>query len=60
MKRGKIKGFNGRNLGHCLGFQMLQQFLRNFQNPHMIYTISRINSVSISFETIFNLGENDG
>ena len=30
---------------------MLQQFLRIFQNPHLIYTISRINSVSISFVT---------
>ena len=35
------------------------RFLRIFQNPHLIYTISRINSVSKSFEAIFNIGEND-
>ena len=30
----------------------------NFSNPHLIYTISRINSVSISFEAIFNFVAN--
>ena len=29
------------------------------KNPHLIYTISRIISVSISFEAIFNFKKND-
>ena len=35
------------------------EFIRIDQNPHFIYTISRINNVSILFEAIFNFGEND-
>ena len=30
--------------------------LQIFQNPHLMYTISKINSVTISFEAIFNFG----
>ena len=45
----------GRNIGYCLVFQMLQKLLRIFK-IHTIYTISIINSVSISFEDIFNFG----
>ena len=59
MKRRKSKVLMEETLDIALDFRCSNNSLEFFQNPHLIYTISRINSVSISFEAIFNFGEND-
>jgi hypothetical protein len=54
----KSKGFDGRYLRERSWFKVIQKIYRVFQNPHVIYATTRVNSFTIFLLSLFYCRQN--